>query len=110
MVKWTVFTGLNRTMVENCGICGGVFELILRWCFCRVFVVVVGGGGVVVFSWWCFCGGAFVVVFLSWCFCGGVFVVVFLWWCGGVRKADEKGFFKKSIVMKYCNAYYLEFC
>ena len=60
MVKWTFLTGLNRTMVENCG---------------KMNVVVV--------LWWCFffCGGV-VVVFL-WCSCGGVFVV-FLWLCGVV--------------------------
>ena len=92
-------------MVFSSWFCGGVFAVFLWW-----WSVVFCGGGVVVFLLWCFRGGVFVVVFLWWCFCGGVFVVVFLWWCGGVRKADEKGFFKKSIVMKYCHAYYLEFC
>ena len=127
MVKWTVFTGLNRTMVENCGKIeifdrtkpdyGGKLWY-LWWCFRVDFAVVFlscfcGGGRwwrcggifVVVFLWWCFCGGVFVVVFLWWCFRGGVFVVV--WWCS---ESGREGFFKKSIVMKYCSAYYLEFC
>ena len=73
------------------------------------------GGGVVVFLWWCFRGGVFVVVLLWWCFCRGVFVVVFSWWCfcGGVvvsGKRRRRVFFKIIIVMKYCHAYYLEFC
>ena len=49
-----------------CG--GGVFEVVVLWCF--------SGGVVVVFCW--LCGGVVVVVFLRWCcwwwcFCGGLF-------------------------------------